>query len=112
MAPPAVVEVATQAASLIGSGLYGVDVKETENGAFVVEINDNPNIDAGLEDAVLKDDLYRAILGELVERLEKRMQTGGRSRPDQARLRDLPDRSDPWRGDALRLANRGGRALR
>lgn len=112
MAPPAVVEVATQAASLIGSGLYGVDVKETEKGAFVVEINDNPNIDAGLEDAILKDDLYRAILGELVERLERRMQTGGRSRPDQARPRELPDRSDPWRDEALRLANRVGRGVR
>jgi glutathione synthase/RimK-type ligase-like ATP-grasp enzyme len=85
-APPRVLEVATRAASLIGSGLYGVDLKETEGGVFVVEVNDNPNIDAGVEDAVLKDDVYRAVLGELVRRLEKRMQPGknrgGVSAPD------------------------------
>jgi glutathione synthase/RimK-type ligase-like ATP-grasp enzyme len=75
-APTRVVQIATRAASLIGSGLYGVDVKETPAGVFVVEINDNPNIDHGVEDAVLKDDLYRAVLGELVRRLEKRMQPG------------------------------------
>jgi glutathione synthase/RimK-type ligase-like ATP-grasp enzyme len=75
-APPKVVEAGTRAASLIGSGLYGVDLKETERGVFVVEVNDNPNIDAGVEDAVLKDDLYRAVLAELVRRLEKRMQPG------------------------------------
>jgi glutathione synthase/RimK-type ligase-like ATP-grasp enzyme len=75
-APLRVIEVATRAASLIGSGLYGVDLKETERGVFVVEVNDNPNIDAGVEDAVLKDDLYRAVLAKLVRRLEKRMQPG------------------------------------
>src|SRR5512132_4473761 len=75
-APARVVEVATRAASLIGSGLYGVDLKETDRGVFVVEVNDNPNLDAGVEDAVLKDDLYRMVLAELVRRLEKRMQPG------------------------------------
>ena len=75
-APPCVIEVATRAASLIGSGLYGVDLKETERGVFVVEVNDNPNIDAGVEDAILRDDIYRAVLAELVRRLEKRMQPG------------------------------------
>lgn len=75
-APPRVVEIATRAASLIGSGLYGVDLKETEHGVFVVEVNDNPNIDAGVEDAVLKDDLYRAVLDAIVRRLERRMQPG------------------------------------
>ncbi len=71
-----VVEIATRAASLIGSGLYGVDLKQNERGVFVVEVNDNPNIDAGVEDAVLKDELYRAVIGSLVRRLEKRMQPG------------------------------------
>lgn len=72
-APAAVVDVATRAAALIGRGLYGVDVKETEAGAFVIEVNDNPSIDVGVEDQVLKDDLYRAILAELVRRVERRM---------------------------------------
>lgn len=70
--PAAVIDVALHGASLIGDGLYGVDVKETPRGAYVIEINDNPNIDAGVEDAVLKDALYKAILGSLISRLEDR----------------------------------------
>ena len=34
-----------KAASLIGDGLYGVDLKQTDDGVYVIEINDNPNID-------------------------------------------------------------------
>jgi glutathione synthase/RimK-type ligase-like ATP-grasp enzyme len=70
-APPAVVEVALRAANLIGDGLYGVDVKATARGALVIEVNDNPNLDAGVEDAVLGDDLYRGILAEMVARLDR-----------------------------------------
>lgn len=113
--PPNVIETATRAASLIGSGLYGVDLKQNERGVFVVEINDNPNIDAGVEDAVLKDDLYRAILASLVQRLEKRMQPGrsrnggalpgspldpaprGRNDPIAARTPSLPLQEDTAR---------------
>jgi glutathione synthase/RimK-type ligase-like ATP-grasp enzyme len=73
-APAAVVEMALRAASLIGDGLYGVDLKETPRGIFVVEVNDNPSIDAGVEDLVLKDDLYRLILEYFVERLDRRSQ--------------------------------------
>jgi glutathione synthase/RimK-type ligase-like ATP-grasp enzyme len=73
-APPAVVETALCAASLIGDGLYGVDLKETPNGIFVVEVNDNPSIDAGVEDVVLKDSLYRTIIEYFVERLDRRSQ--------------------------------------
>ena len=70
---PKVVAAATRAASLIGRGLYGVDVKEMPTGAFVIEVNDNPNIDVGVEDGVLKDDLYRAVVSELIRRVERRM---------------------------------------
>ncbi len=49
-APPAVIDVGLRAAQLIGDGLYGVDIKETPDGIFVVEVNDNPNIDHGIED--------------------------------------------------------------
>jgi len=73
-APPKVVEVALKAANLIGDGLYGVDLKQTDKGIFVIEINDNPNIDAGVEDQVLKDELYRIILSEFVRRLELQRQ--------------------------------------
>jgi glutathione synthase/RimK-type ligase-like ATP-grasp enzyme len=69
-APPAVVATAVKAARLIGDGLYGVDLKQTPEGVFVIEVNDNPNIDAGYEDAVLGDALYDRIVGEFLRRLE------------------------------------------
>lgn len=69
-APADVVAIALKAANLIGDGLYGVDLKQTERGIYVIEVNDNPNIDAGVEDQVLKEDLYRQILAEFVRRLE------------------------------------------
>lgn len=68
--PRPVVETAVALARLIGDGLYGVDLKQTERGVYVIEINDNPNIDAGIEDAVLGDRLYDAVLAELVRRME------------------------------------------
>lgn len=71
--PPAVIDVATRAAGLIGGSLYGVDLKETAKGVHVIEINDNPSIDLGVEDAVLKDGLYRGILSALVQRVETRV---------------------------------------
>ncbi|MBB1076555.1 RimK family protein [Rhodoferax sp. 4810] len=78
-APPEVVRVALKAANLIGDGLYGVDVKMTTQGAVVIEVNDNPNIDAGIEDLVLGEALYRNIIGELLTRLEKQRGPGGAS---------------------------------
>ncbi len=70
-APAAVMDTAVKAAGLIGDGLYGVDLKQNERGVFVMEVNDNPNIDAGYEDSRLKDDLYRIILEDFVRRLEE-----------------------------------------
>jgi glutathione synthase/RimK-type ligase-like ATP-grasp enzyme len=69
-APAGVVEVALKAANLIGDGLYGVDLKEGRDGIFVIEINDNPNIDSGVEDVVEKDGLYRVVMGEFLRRLD------------------------------------------
>ncbi|MFO1152362.1 MAG: RimK family protein [Rhodospirillales bacterium] len=93
--PPAVVNAATRAASLIGRSLYGVDVKEMATGAFVIEVNDNPNIDVGVEDGVLKDDLYRAVISELIRRMEKRMlpvvKEGGKARGAPAPLVTEPE---------------------
>ncbi len=71
-APAEVVAVAVKAADLIGDGLYGVDMKQGKDGVYVIEVNDNPNIEAGVEDACLKDELYRMIMGEFVRRLEQR----------------------------------------
>lgn len=89
-APHMVIDIATRAAGLIGDGLYGVDLKETANGVFVIEINDNPSIDAGVEDAVLKDGLYRAILASLVQRVEKRMKPLRKGAADHAAATRAP----------------------
>lgn len=70
--PPDVVKAALSAAMPIGDGLYGVDVKQTDKGIYVIEVNDNPNLDAGVEDNVLGDDLYRIILQEFVRRIENK----------------------------------------
>ncbi|SEL18189.1 RimK family protein [Ectothiorhodospira marina] len=68
--PPAVIKTAVKAANLIGDGLYGVDLKQTDRGMMVIEVNDNPSLEAGVEDAMLKDDLYRRILEDFVRRLD------------------------------------------
>ena len=70
-APVEVVKTALKAANLIGDGLYGVDLKQLENRCYVIEINDNPNVDAGNEDGVLKDALYREIMGSFLRRIEE-----------------------------------------
>lgn len=71
-APSDVVKLALKATSAIGDGLYGVDIKATSRGPVVIEVNDNPNIDAGIEDAYLGDDLYRRIMEEFLRRMERK----------------------------------------
>jgi len=71
-APKKVVQTAVRAARQIGDGLYGVDLKETGDGVLVIEVNDNPNIDAGVEDRVLGPELYLTVMGEFLTRLEER----------------------------------------
>lgn len=70
--PDDVVKIAVQAANLIGDGFYGVDMKQVGNQYYVIEINDNPNVDAGNEDAVLNDALYREVMGVFRKRIEAR----------------------------------------
>ena len=53
--------------------LYGVDVKEIDGKAVIIEINDNPNIDSGVEDAVLGDALYDIIVKSLTKRIHQRI---------------------------------------
>ncbi len=69
-APQDVVDLALKAAALIGSGFYGVDLKQNDHGVFVIEINDNPNIDQGVEDKVLKGELYKIVLQDFIRRIE------------------------------------------
>lgn len=68
--PPAVIKTAVKAASLIGDSLYGVDLKMVNGEVYVIEINDNPNIDVGVEDVLLKDALYLKIMQSLINRIE------------------------------------------
>jgi glutathione synthase/RimK-type ligase-like ATP-grasp enzyme len=68
--PKAVLEAALKATQTIGNGLYGVDVKEKDGKGYVIEVNDNPNIDSGAEDKYLGDELYRLIMAEFLRRME------------------------------------------
>jgi glutathione synthase/RimK-type ligase-like ATP-grasp enzyme/ribosomal protein S18 acetylase RimI-like enzyme len=68
--PEHVIKVAVKSAGLMGDGLYGVDLKEINGKVFLVEVNDNPNIDAGIEDAVLGEELYLRIMKSLYNRIE------------------------------------------
>lgn len=70
--PPGVLQTALAAAKLIGDGLYGVDLKATDRGIFVIEVNDNPNLETGVEDGMLGDKLYEIILSEFRRRVELR----------------------------------------
>jgi len=69
-APNDVIDTAVRAANLIGDGFYGVDLKQTGEQCCVIEINDNPNVDAGNEDGVLGDALYREVMGVFLKRIE------------------------------------------
>lgn len=68
--PAKVLRAATHAGKLIGNGLYGVDLKQSGDKAVVIEVNDNPSIDAGVEDLVLGQELYELIMAEFVRRIE------------------------------------------
>lgn len=71
LAPRRAVAVALKAANLIGDGLYGVDVKESNKKFYVIEVNDNPNIDVGVEDTVLRDEMYNRIMEIFLDRIER-----------------------------------------
>jgi glutathione synthase/RimK-type ligase-like ATP-grasp enzyme len=71
-APRGVVRAARGAADLIGDGLYGVDVKMVRGTPYVIEVNDNPTIEAGVEDEVLGPELYARIMRGFRERVDQR----------------------------------------
>ncbi len=68
--PKPVLKAAIKATKAIGNGLYGVDVKESGGQGYVIEVNDNPNIDRGVEDKFLGEELYNTIIKEFVRRIE------------------------------------------
>jgi glutathione synthase/RimK-type ligase-like ATP-grasp enzyme len=66
-APAALLETACAAASAIGNGLYGVDLKQSGDRFLTIEVNDNPTITIGDEDqkaASIYEDIIRFLLEE------------------------------------------------
>ena len=69
LVPSYVLKTALKAANLISDkGLFGVDLKEIKGKAYVIEVNDNPSIDSGVEDALLGDRLYDLIMQAFLKR--------------------------------------------
>ncbi len=70
--PERVIDHAVQAARLIGDGLYGIDLKQVGQKVYVIEINDNPSIESGFEDGLLKNRLYDIIMKSFLRRIKLR----------------------------------------
>ncbi|MDD1675551.1 MAG: RimK family alpha-L-glutamate ligase [Methanomicrobiales archaeon] len=61
--PPRIVDTALQAADAIGTGLYGVDIKEKDEQVYVIEVNDNPSLEGG------EDEYYPRIYEQIISYL-------------------------------------------
>lgn len=70
--PEAVVKTALKATRLIGDSLYGVDIKSCGDKHYVIEVNDNPNIDYGVEDKILGESLYHQIMSVFLQRIRRK----------------------------------------
>jgi glutathione synthase/RimK-type ligase-like ATP-grasp enzyme/gamma-glutamyl:cysteine ligase YbdK (ATP-grasp superfamily) len=70
-APRDVVRVALKAAALIGDGFYGVDMKETKDGPVVIEVNDNPNLDVGYDDAADGNAIYQDLIQHFLDKVDE-----------------------------------------
>jgi glutathione synthase/RimK-type ligase-like ATP-grasp enzyme len=70
--PEDIIKIALKATKLIGDGLYGVDIKSKGNLHYVIEINDNPNIDHGIEDKILGDNLYQQVMNIFLQRIRRK----------------------------------------
>lgn len=69
--PRSALRLALAATRSIGDGFYGVDLKEARGKFHVIEVNDHPSVDAGVEDRVLGDALYDRVMGSFRRRLER-----------------------------------------
>lgn len=77
--PPLIIKSALKAVAMVyNNGFFGVDIKEVNGKPYIIEINDNPNIDAGVEDQVTKDELYMTIMLSLKNRIEEKIFNGNR----------------------------------
>lgn len=69
-APKKVIDLALKAAEVMGDGLYGVDIKESNGEVYLIEVNDNPSMDRHWEDARLGDALYELVMQDFYNRIE------------------------------------------
>lgn len=60
--PLSVLAEAEKCNKLLTEGLYGIDIKEVDGKAYVIEINDNPSIDGGVEDEIEGERIYDTII--------------------------------------------------
>lgn len=70
--PEAIIKTALRVSRLIGDSLYGVDIKVSGDKHYVIEVNDNPNIDCGIEDMVLGESLYQEIMTVFLQRIRRK----------------------------------------
>ena len=70
--PEAIVKTALKSTRFIGDGLYGVDIKSCGDKNYVIEVNDNPNVDHGLEDQIVGDALYEQIMNVFLQRIRRK----------------------------------------
>jgi glutathione synthase/RimK-type ligase-like ATP-grasp enzyme len=61
--PPHVIQLGIDAGNAIGRGLYGVDIKNNNGDARVIEVNDNPSIESG------EDDCYPSVFETIISHL-------------------------------------------
>ena len=70
LVPRAITQAALRACEVIGNGLYGVDLKEIDGKAIIIEVNDNPSLEAGIEDKLVKEQLWERIAETFYRRME------------------------------------------
>lgn len=70
--PEGVIKTALKATRLIGNSLYGVDIKSYQDKHYLIEVNDNPNIDSDVEASVLGEVLYQEIMKVFLQRIRKK----------------------------------------
>lgn len=70
--PDGVIKTALKATRLIGDSLYGVDLKSQGNKHYIIEVNDNPNVDFNIEDQVLGKKLYHDIMSVFLQRIRRK----------------------------------------
>ncbi|MDH4261965.1 MAG: RimK family protein [Spirochaetia bacterium] len=69
--PEIVIKTSIEACALIGRGLYGVDLKVVNDKCYVIEVNDNPNLNYGYEDRVYGKKLYDQLALSFLNRMEE-----------------------------------------